>query len=182
MWRLFQNFGILIIYYLIRIAAFYCHLLTLNPHCLCCSNSNLCEIYISCENTTRASYLKVWECLWFFMNKLHNEAHVKIRIRVFQFNKIINIKPFQGHPLATFSELNLFWKLIYITAITLLSVLQNNIIRKPDKDILRKKLFDEWITKIKDVIETSKFFWIEGKYNIRYVKPEWSAFLTFWWK
>ena len=92
------------------------------------------------------------------MNKLHNEAHVKIRIRVFEFHKIVNIKPFQGHPLATVSELNFFWKLICVTVIILFSVLQNNIIRNTNNDIPRKKLFDEWITKIKYVIETSNFF------------------------
>ena len=77
------------------------------------------------------------------MNKLHSEVHVKIRIRVFEFNKIINIKPFQGHQLTTVFELKFFLKFNYKTAITLFSVLQNNIIRNPDNDILRKTLFDE---------------------------------------
>ena len=77
------------------------------------------------------------------MNKLHNEVHVKIRIRVFEFNKIINIKPFQGHHLNTVFELKLFLRLNYKTAITLFSVLQDNILGNTDNDILRKTLFDE---------------------------------------
>ena len=94
------------------------------------------------------------------MNKLLNEVHVKIRIRVFEFNKIINIKQFQGHHLNTVFELKFFLKLNYKTSITLFSVLQDNIVGNTDNDILRKTLFDEdlRITRIKDVIEAAKFF------------------------
>ena len=45
------------------------------------------------------------------MNKLNNEVHVKISIRVFQVKKIINIKPFKG---------------LFLTKFTLKAHLQNS--------------------------------------------------------